>query len=156
MSSKQQRNFDGHVYLVSDHAGFALKEFIEDKLAELGYKVVDMGPHEHDPEDDYPSLIRPAAEKVAGDPHGRGIIFGKSGQGEAMVANRVKKVRAAVYYGGPIELVKLAREHNNATVLSLGAGFLTPDDAWEAVHLFLGTAFSGADRHERRIKMIDN
>lgn len=165
MSSKRQRNFDGTVYLASDHAGYALKEFIEDKLAELGYTVKDMGPHEHDPEDDYPGLIRPAAEALAADPHGRAIIFGKSGQGEAVVANRVKHVRAAVYYGPASaeasdghrahEIVRLAREHNNANALSLGAGFLSPEEAWDAVYLFLGAAFSGADRHERRIRAID-
>ncbi len=155
MSSKQGHNFDGPVFLAADHAGRELKEFIQDKLSSLGYKVTDLGAHGDDPIDDYPEIVRPAAEAVAKDHHARAIIFGKSGEGEAMVANRLRGVRAAVYTGGPLEIIRLAREHNNANILSIGAEFVSEDDAWQAVHLFLGLAFSGESRHERRIHEID-
>ena len=155
MSKAQQPSFSGTVHLASDHAGFELKEFIQDKLSELGYKVEDNGAHEFDAHDDYPGIIRPAAEAVAENKHSRAIIFGKSGQGEAMMANRVPRVRAAVYAGGDMEVVKLAREHNDANVLSIGAGFVPPEEAWEAVQLFLKTVFSGEDRHVRRIHELD-
>lgn len=153
--STQERNFDGTIYLAADHAGLALKEFIQNKLSAHGYVAVDMGPHERDPDDDYPDIIRPAAEKVAGDKHARAIIFGMSGQGEAMAANRVKGVRAVVYAGGSPEIIRLAREHNNANVLSLGAHFVEPEDAWHVVYQFLGMYFPGEARHERRIKKLD-
>lgn len=156
MSSKPQHNFTGTVYLAADHAGFALKEYIEDRLAELGYKVFDLGAHEFDAHDDYPTIIRPAATRVADDRHARGIIFGKTGEGEAMEANRHSGIRAAVYTGGDLEIIKLAREHNDANVLSIGADFVNEEDAWKAVHLFLGTAFSGAERHARRNKELDD
>lgn len=155
MSKQHQRNYDGPVHLASDHAGYALKEFLQDKLSALGYTVVDDGAHDLDPLDDYPDMVRPAAEAVAKDKHARGIIIGKSGEGEAMVANRIEGVRAAVYTGGDLEIIKLAREHNDANVLSLGADFVEPEAAWEAVHLFLGIAFSGDNRHVRRIHEID-
>lgn len=154
--AKDERNFDGKIYLASDHAGLALKEFIQNKLSERGYVAVDMGPHELEPDDDYPDIIRPAAEKVAGDKHARGIVFGMSGQGEAIAANRVKGVRAALYVGGPDEIIRLVREHNNANMLSLGAHFLDPEDAWKVVYKFLGVNFPGEARHERRIKKLDD
>ena len=147
--------YSGTVYLASDHAGLELKEYIQDKLSAKGCTVIDLGTHDLDPHDDYPEIIKPAAEEIAEHPHAKAIIFGKTGEGEAMVANRVKGVRAAVYNGGDLAIVRLAREHNNANVLSLGGGFLKPEEAWDAVHMFLGTAFSGAERHIRRIKEID-
>src|SRR3989344_8849059 len=88
------------IYLASDHAGFELKEKIKKYLADLGHEIDDKGAFKFDPEDDYPDFIRPAAEAVAKDPESRAIIFGGSGEGEAMVANRVKGARAAVFYGG--------------------------------------------------------
>lgn len=154
--SKDECNFDGIVYLASDHAGYALKEYIQDKLSSCRYKVVDVAPHEHDPDDDYPDTIRPAAEKVAQDVHSRGVIFGMSGQGEAMVANRVKGVRAALFTGGSDEIIRLAREHNDANILSIGAHFVEPEEAWQATRYFLGVCFPGDDRHVRRIKKIDD
>lgn len=153
--SKDECNFDGTIYLASDHAGFALKEFIENKLSSCGYNAVDVGPHECDPDDDYPDIIRPAVKKVAEDVHSRGIIFGMSGQGEAMVANRIKGVRAALFVGGSDEIVRLAREHNDANVLSIGAHFVEPEEAWQTVRHFLGVCFPGDERHVRRIKKID-
>jgi ribose 5-phosphate isomerase B len=155
MSKAQHPSFSGTVHLAADHAGYELKEFIQDKLSEIGYKVEDDGAHERDAHDDYPDMIRPAAEAVAEDKHSRAIIFGKSGQGEAMMANRIMRVRAAVYTGGDMEVVKLARVHNDANVLSIGADFVAPEVAWEAVQLFLKTVFSGEDRHVRRIHELD-
>ena len=155
MSLKLDRNYDGPVYLAADHAGYELKEYIQDLLSERGYKVTDLGAHELDPLDDYPDMVRPAAEEVGKSHHARAIIFGKSGEGEAMTANRLDGVRAAVYTGGDLKIVRLAREHNNANVLSIGADFVKPEEAWEAVHLFLGTVFAGAERHVRRIHEID-
>ncbi len=144
------------IYIGTDHAGFELKEALKKFLGELGYEVEDKGAFSLDPADDYPDFIRPTAEAVANDPErSRGIILGGSGQGEAMVANRFKGVRAAVYYGGQQEIVKLSREHNNANILALGARFISEYEAKEAVRIWLETPFSGEERHARRIKKID-
>ena len=147
------------IYLASDHAGFELKEKIEAFLRASGYDVEDVGPHEFDANDDYPDTIYPAAKKVAGTPGAGGIIFGKSGQGEAMVANKVKGIRAAVYYGDPskgseLEVVELSRLHNNANVVSIASGFVTEEQAKKAVEKWLNTEFTMAERHVRRIKKI--
>lgn len=148
------------IYLGSDHAGFELKEKIKKYLQELGHKVEDKGAFKFDPEDDYPDFIRPVAEAVAQDSESRGIILGGSGQGEAMVANRVKGIRAAVFYGGRWvgfgdKIIRLSRDHNNANILSLGARFLDELTAKNAVKLWLETPFSGEPRHQRRINKID-
>lgn len=153
--SSPQPSFSGTVHLAADHAGFKLKEHIEEKLRSSGHRVVDDGALTYDKLDDYPDTIRPAAEAVAADRHARAIIFGKSGMGEAMAANRRRGVRAAVYTGSSIEVVRLAREHNDANVLSLGADFVTEEEAWEVVQLFLKTPFSGEERHMRRIRELD-
>jgi ribose 5-phosphate isomerase B len=143
------------IYVAADHAGFALKEAIKAHLIQKGHKVEDMGAYSLNPTDDYPNFVIPAVQKVAEDPeNSRAIVLGGSGQGEATVANRFKGVRAAVYYGGSVDIVKLSRQHNNANVLSLGARFLTPQQALEAVDLWLATPFEGG-RHERRIQKID-
>lgn len=147
--------YSGTLYLASDHGGFELKEFLQDKLSAEGCKVVDLGPHEMNPIDDYPDYVFPAADEVAKNHHARAIVIGRTGQGEAMCANRVKHVRAALYYGGSIDIVRKAREHENVNVLSLGADFATQDEAWEAVHIFLKTPFPGEDRHVRRIHKLD-
>ncbi|MBI2098687.1 MAG: RpiB/LacA/LacB family sugar-phosphate isomerase [Candidatus Wildermuthbacteria bacterium] len=142
------------IYLATDHAGFELKEEIKKYLGELGMETEDMGAFHFDPDDDYPDFVIPAAQKVSENPEeNRAIIFGASGQGEAIAANKAQGVRAAVYYGGPLDLVKLSRSHNNANVLSLGAKFLTLEEAKEAVKLWLETGFDGG-RHERRIEKI--
>lgn len=144
------------IYLGSDHAGFELKEEIKDFLQKKGYTVEDKGAFRFQAEDDYPDFIRPVAEAVSKDPDGaRGIIFGGSGQGEAIAANHVKGVRAAVFYGGPMHVVELSREHNNANILSLGARFVTADEAKMAVELWLRSGFAGG-RHKRRIDKIDH
>ena len=144
------------IYLATDHAGFELKEYIRGRLEEAGYPVVDCGAFEYDASDDYPDYIEKAAEKVSEDSSARAVVFGKSGQGEAVAANRFKGVRAAVYYGGPLELITLSREHNDANVLSLGAGFITENEAWQAVSAWLETQFSEAPRHIRRIQKTDD
>ena len=142
------------IYLATDHAGLALKEAIKRYLLDLGFQVEDMGAHAFNKDDDYPDFIIPAAQKVAQDPdRHRGIVLGASGQGEAICANKVKGIRAAVYYGGPLELAQRSRSHNNANILSLGARYLTEDDAKQAVKLWLETGFDGG-RHERRIEKI--
>ncbi|MFC1757049.1 RpiB/LacA/LacB family sugar-phosphate isomerase [Patescibacteria group bacterium] len=148
------------IYLAADHAGFKLKEEIKKFLSDLGHDVKDFGAFEEDEKDDYPDFMIPLAEEISKDPENtKGILFGGSGQGEAIVANRFKGVRAVVYYGGEEEIVKLAREHNNANVLSLGARFVSIDEAENAVKIFLETTFDSGgenERHLRRINKIDN
>jgi len=143
------------IYLGADHAGYALKEKLKKFLSELGHKVEDKGAFQYDSEDDYPDFIKPVAEAVAKDSESRGIVLGGSGQGEAIVANRVRGVRVAVYYGNNLDIVKLSREHNDANVLSFGARFISEEEAKKAVELWLKTPFEGG-RHERRVKKIDS
>jgi len=143
------------IYLGSDHAGFELKEEIQKYLVGLGYDVEDMGADSYDKDDDYPDFVIPAAQKVGEDPdNNRAIILGGSGQGEAIAANKVKGVKALLYYGGPLDIVKLSRQHNDANVLSLGARFMTADEAKEAVKVWLETEFEGG-RHAARVKKIE-
>lgn len=139
------------VYLATDHAGFSLKEDIKGLLIHEGHHVEDMGAHELIEDDDYPDYITPCAKKVVEEEGSLGIVFGGSGQGEAMVANREPGARAVVYYGGSLDIVTLGREHNNANILSLGARFVTREEAEEAVRLFLLIQFSDDERHVRRI-----
>lgn len=143
------------IYIGTDHAGFELRDDLVSFLKVHGHEVEDMGAHMFDALDDYPDFIRPVAEAVAKDQSARGIILGGSGQGEAMCANRIKGVRAAVYYGGNLDIVKLSREHNDANILSLGARFVDLDEAKEAVLLWLETSFSGEEKHARRIAKLD-
>ena len=144
------------IFLGSDHAGWEMKEKIKVYLRSLGHEPADEGAFNLEPTDDYPDFIDIVAKMVASDPENhRGIIFGGSGQGEAMCANRFKHVRAAVFYGGPSEVVKLSREHNNANILSLGARLVDLDRAKEIIKLWLDTPFSGDDRHIRRIAKLD-
>ena len=143
------------ILLASDHAGFELKHALVQYLALLGHEPVDMGPHILDPADDYPDFILPLARRVAEEKGCFGVIMGGSGEGEAMAANRVRGVRAAVYYGGSLDIVKLAREHNDANILSLGGRFLSSGDAEAALRMFLDTAFTSDERHVRRIAKLD-
>lgn len=138
------------LYIASDHAGYELKQKLTPYLRELGHEVEDEGPESFDPEDDYPDFVQACARQVASTGT-LGIVIGGSGQGEAMAANRISGVRAAVFYGGSLDFVKLAREHNDANILSLGARFVPEAMAKEAVKLFLETPFSGDTRHIRRI-----
>ncbi|TSC90540.1 MAG: ribose 5-phosphate isomerase B [Parcubacteria group bacterium Gr01-1014_2] len=141
------------IYLATDHRGFELKEKIKTWLSEWGYQYEDMGAFEYEKDDDYPDFVHKAAKKVSEDPeNSKAIILGGSGQGEAMVANRYKGVRAVVYYGGSAEwVIKTTREHNNANVLSLGTSFLTDDETQKSIKLWLDTPFSGDERHKRRL-----
>ena len=143
------------IYLASDHAGYELKEALTPFLRERGFEIEDLGPHTFDQSDDYPDYLFLLAGKVAQNKGSFGIGIGGTGQGEAMAANRVKWVRAAVYYGGLEDIIKLSREHNDANVLCLGARFLSAEEAQSAVELWLSTPFSGEERHLRRIKKLD-
>ena len=149
------------VSIATDHAGYALKAALVPYIGTLGFEVDDMGAHRLDDGDDYPDLITPCAKRVA-EEGGFGVILGASGQGEAMVANRVPGVRAAVCYGAPagkqqdadgqmLDLIASVRAHNDANILSLGARFLTEEEAKEAVKTFLSTPFSHEERHVRRL-----
>lgn len=155
------------VFLASDHAGFALKNALVEHIRTLGYEVEDMGAFSQEPEDDYPDYMTPLAKRVTGEPAARGILVGGSGQGEAMCANRIPGVRAAVFYGpmrvtsaldiegghseDGYDAVRLPRRHNDANVLSIGARFVSGDEADEAVRIFLETPFSDSPRHARRL-----
>lgn len=141
------------IYLATDHAGFELKTKVKDFLIKEGYEVEDCGAYEFDKNDDYPDFISKAAEAVSKDPTSFGIIFGASGQGEAIVANKFPGVRAVVFYGD-MDMIPLTREHNDANCLSLGARFLTEDEALEAIRLWLQTPFTQEERHVRRIEKI--
>ena len=147
------------VYFAADHAGFELKNTLIDYVKELGYEVEDCGAYSFDKDDDYPAIIASAARKLAADvatgKESRAIILGGSGQGEAIVANRFKGVRAAVYYGKEPSIPPLSREHNDANALSLGARFLSEDEAKNAVKEWLAKPFSNDERHARRRKQID-
>jgi len=146
------------IILATDHAGFDLKEKIKDFLQSKKHDVLDVGAHELNNDDDYPVYMTAAAVKVAEDLSGqtKAIIFGGTGQGEAIVANRFPGVRATVWYGSNLDIVKLSRDHNDANVLSIGARFVNLDEAKEAVELWLSTQFSNDERHKRRITQIDN
>lgn len=145
------------IILASDHAGFELKNKVKDFLVTEDFQVEDLGAAALNPEDDYPRIMLPVAMRVVSDPENtRAIIFGKSGQGEAMVSNRFPGVRAAVYYAHNPEIIRLSREHNDANILSIGAGFINEEQAIEAVRLWISTPFSGDERHVRRIEQMDN
>lgn len=140
------------IFLASDHAGFELKEEIKDFLKGEQYEVVDCGPESLNPEDDYPDFVEKAAGEVSKDPESLGIIFGKSGQGEAICANKIRGIRAAIGFNE--EITKLAREHNNANILSLGSVFADGEKAKQLIRIFLKTPFSNEERHARRIQKI--
>lgn len=156
------------IYLAGDHAGFRLKKALLAHLPLLGHDVEDLGPHDLNPDDDYPDFVIPLAKRLLTEPNAFGIVCAGSGQGEAMCANRLKGVRAAVFYGkmratealdaegghskDGFDPVRLARRHNNANLLSIGSRFVSPDDANEAVHVFLTTSFdTDSERHSRRL-----
>ncbi len=140
------------IHIGSDHAGLEFKNRIVEHLKNMGHDVVDHGPHTFDPLDDYPVFCIPAAEAVAKEPGSFGIVLGGSGNGEQMVANKVKGVRAALVWSK--EIAKLAREHNDANVISLGGRMHDEAFCLELVDTFLATPFSGDERHVRRIGLI--
>jgi len=140
------------VHIGCDHAGFELKEFLKNQLTGSGFTVVDHGPDSYDAQDDYPPFCLAAAQAVAGDDTSLGVVIGGSGNGEQMAANKVDGVRAALAWS--VETAQLAREHNNANVVSIGARMHTPDIALELVKTFLLTPFSNDARHVRRINQL--
>ena len=142
------------IHIATDHAGLELKEKVKSYLSKLDYEVIDHGAYEYDALDDYPDFIFPCADAVSNDLNSKGIILGGSGQGEAMAANRVKGVRAAVFYNGPDEIIKLSRQHNDANILSLGARFMSDQEMYKIIELWLSTDFESG-RHKRRIEKLD-
>ncbi len=140
------------VHIGGDHAAYELHEALVAHLRAAGHDVTDHGPHTYDAEDDYPVAVLRAAEAVAQDPGSRGVVLGGSGNGEQMAANKVTGIRAAL--ATTPELSRLAREHNDAQVVSIGGRFTAPDVATEIVDVFLATEFSGVQRHARRIAMV--
>jgi ribose 5-phosphate isomerase B len=140
------------VYLGSDHAGLELKTYLVSHLTGAGHEVVDVGPHVYDAEDDYPPYCIEAARRVVADSGSLGVVIGGSGNGEQIAANKVPGCRAALAYN--TETATLAREHNDAQVVGIGARMHTPDEAAEIVDAFLATPFSQGERHARRITLI--
>jgi ribose 5-phosphate isomerase B len=140
------------VHLASDHAGYQLKEHIAGWLREHGHVPVDHGAARLDPQDDYPTFVLRAAEAVAGETGSLGIVLGGSGNGEQIAANKVRGVRAALAHSD--ETAALAREHNDANVLSIGARMQSLAAATGFVERFLTTPFTGEERHARRISML--
>lgn len=158
------------IYFAADHAGFDLKNTLMNFVrGELGYEVEDCGAFEKDPNDDYPEIVAGACRMIVRDAEegieSRGIILGASGQGEAMAANRFNGVRAAVYYGATglqtdqsgmsLDMLSSIRGHNDSNVLSLGARFLSENDAKRAVQAWIEAPFTGDERHVRRIGNLD-
>lgn len=158
------------IYFAGDHAAFGLKKELLDFVRSLGYEVEDCGALVLDNADDYPPIIASAARKLAADVaagiDSRAVVIGASGQGEAMVANRFKGVRCSLYYGKAgreqtdmsgkhLDMLTSTREHNDANALSLGARFLSTDEAKEVIKQWLAAPFSGEERHFRRIRKID-
>jgi|SRR3989344_1509314 len=139
----------------ADHAGYELKEKLKPWLSEAGHEVVDVGAYVLDAEDDYPDFVKPLVEEVLKSEEIMGIFCAKSGQGEAIMANRHKGIRAIVYYSPNIEIATLGREHNNSNVLCVGSGLLNEDDAKQAIEKWLSTPFDSASRHARRLAKID-
>jgi ribose 5-phosphate isomerase B len=140
------------VHIGGDHAAYDLLGELVSFLEAEGHEVTNHGPHEYDAEDDYPVFVLRAALAVAADPESLGVVLGGSGNGEQMAANKVAGIRAALCHTE--ELATLAREHNDARVISIGARMTTVDDARAMVRTFLATPFSAAERHARRIAML--
>jgi ribose 5-phosphate isomerase B len=159
------------IALSTDHAGYEKLKQLQEFLESSGHQCVNFGPKVFQPDDDYPDFIRPAAEAVASGECEAGIIFGGSGQGEAMTANRIKGVRCAVYYGpakavdaldvsgvaaaDDYEIIRLSRQHNDANMLALAGRFLDNNAVEQAVSIWLNTPFSADERHSRRINKLD-
>ncbi len=145
------------ILVAADHAGFELKNTIVNYLKDESFDVEDMGAAAYDKDDDYPEIMMPVAMRVLADAENtRAIVLGKSGNGEAIFMNRFPGIRAAVYHGGNLEIVRLSRQHNNSNVLSLAGGFVNEEEVKEAVKIWIATPFSGEERHIKRNNMLDN
>ena len=140
------------VHLGCDHAGYELKNLLAQHLRDSGYDVVDHGAHDYDAEDDYPAFCFEAAEGVVEEPGSLGIVLGGSGNGEQIAANKVPGIRAALAWS--VETATLAREHNDANVIGIGARMHSVEEAFEIARAFLTTPFSGVERHQRRIDQL--
>lgn len=140
------------IYLGSDHAGFELKAALGAHLADAGHEVTDCGASEYRADDDYPPYCIDTATRTVADPGSLGIVIGGSGNGEQIAANKVRGTRAALAYN--LETATLARQHNNANVLGLGARMHTEDEAFEIADTFVNTPFSEEARHQRRIDLL--
>jgi ribose 5-phosphate isomerase B len=140
------------VHIGGDHAAYDLKVELVRHLLEQGHDVVDHGPDSYDPEDDYPVAVLRAAMGVRSDEGSLGVVLGGSGNGEQIAANKVEGIRCALAW--TVETSRLAREHNDAQVVSLGGRMVSLDEATAIVDTFLSTAFSGQDRHRRRLNMV--
>ena len=140
------------VHLGCDHAGFEFKNLLAEHLLADGHEVVDHGAHEYDALDDYPPFCVAAAQAVVADEGSLGVVMGGSGNGEQIAANKVAGVRAALAWS--VETASLARQHNNANVIGLGARMHSTEDAFAIVDAFLDTPFSGDERHQRRIDLL--
>ena len=141
------------LFLGADHRGFRHKEFLEKKLIDEGYEVVDMGDLVFDKEDDYVDFARRVAESVADYPDSRGVLLCGSGAGVDMVANKIDGVRSALVFD--VARAKQAREHEDANVISLPADVLSEDSTYQVVKAFLETPFSGDQRHIRRLEKME-
>jgi ribose 5-phosphate isomerase B len=146
----------GTIAIASDHAGFETKKHLIEALKGQGYEVIDHGAYVMNAEDDYPDFVASVARDVSRNPENlRGVILGGSGTGEAIMANRFPNVRCVAYYGGNVDIVALSREHNDSNTISLGARFMIPREAEMIVTKWLNTDFSNNERHERRLKRIE-
>ena len=141
------------IYLSGDHAGFKLKEKIKKFLEKKNFVIEDFGPLAYNKKDDYPDFVIPMARAVKKNKN-FGIIFAGSGEGEAIAVNKLKDVRASVYHGKNLKVVKAMREHNDANILCIGARFVSKEEAKKAVEIFLKTKFLGG-KHKRRIKKFE-
>ena len=140
------------IHVAADHAGFDLKTAVTEHLTDLGHEVVDHGAHVYDPQDDYPAFCLEAAQAVVADPGSLGLVIGGSGNGEQIAANKVLGVRAAL--PGSVQTARLAREHNDANVMGLGARMHPRTDALAIVDAFIAEPFSADERHQRRIGQL--
>jgi ribose 5-phosphate isomerase B len=140
------------VYLGSDHAGFELKAHLISHLAAAGHEPVDRGPEAYDPQDDYPPYCIATGEAVLRDPGSLGVVIGGSGNGEQIAANKVPGIRCALAWSE--ETARLARQHNDAQVVAIGARMHTPEEAASFLDAFVATPFSGDPRHARRIHLV--
>lgn len=145
------------IHLAADHAGLGHKEVLKSWLVTAGYQVIDHGASQHDPEDDFPDFIAPAAAAVSLAPEtARAFIFGGSGNGEAIMANRYPGVRAVVYYGARPEIVTLSREHNDANILSIGARFVSEAELLEVAAAWLACERLSDPKYARRNQKIEH